>query len=81
MEKELQLPITELRYLTIRCGSCGVTVGLDLAELKGIPAMCPCCQTYYDSQLTSDVSALSRVHRNAGAVNYKLSFRIPAPQD
>jgi hypothetical protein len=81
MEKEMSVPVSDLRYLSIEC-ECGTKVTIDLGHAMREMRFCPMCNKEYDPHAGKDFHGLASAYGNAsqGLVKYKLSFRIPLPE-
>jgi len=47
VSKEVVIPLTDLRYLTVECGKCHTQTSLDLAGLADV-MMCAVCNEEFD---------------------------------
>lgn len=88
MQKELLIPIAELRSVVMECAQCRSQIIFDVTfqppesiagrRASATPAICPTCDSHFDSgiQRAVDLFRSAYMAMPAGPSNAKLLFRV-----
>jgi hypothetical protein len=80
MLTEMSIPISDLRYLCVKCGECGTQIILDLDGKRDI-SQCPACHEKFDPlSVCGNIDQIAGAYKQLKSAKHKFSFRIPVAE-
>jgi hypothetical protein len=77
MHREIVVPFSDLRMVSIECGDCHALIVLDIEGQHDV-TKCPACNREFEPAVKNSLTRWRGLYDLAKEAKQKLSFRIPA---
>ncbi len=78
MHREVIIPFSDLRTVSVECGHCQTLIILNIEGQHDV-THCPACNREFEPGVKNGLVRWRALYDIAKEANHKLSFRIPAP--
>jgi len=84
MLQEVFIPMSDLRFVVMRCAACGTEVNLDIEldkfqnvqRTSATPVNCPSCTIAFDSLMVSGIDSYRKFYKEVLSQKASVGFRV-----
>jgi uncharacterized CHY-type Zn-finger protein len=77
VRKEIIIPFSDLRTVSVECGDCHALITLDIEREHDV-TQCAACNREYEPAVKNTLDRLHTLYLQMKDAKHKFSFRIPA---